>query len=181
MTVPWGEPPEAAMHIFALLLALLATGTPAQAQFKSYFDISKVEIEGLTEPNWLRKRAADQLLYMCVQSCPMPTGIAIKGVIRAEKIQDAFATGELSPAALTAEGQANAERLGSEFMGATAREIGGIKAVHMETMARGMFFVTKFFGRGDRLIDIKVTSPSLELARKLSDETAAALVGQVFK
>lgn len=169
------------MRVIAIFLFSLAVVTPAAAQFKNYFDVSKVEIQNLAEPNWLRKRAADQLLYMCVQSCPMPTGITIKGVVRAEKVEDAFATGELSPAALTATGKANAERFGSEFMGATAREIAGLKAVQMEVTAKGMFFVTKYFGREDRLIDIKVTSPSLELARKLSDDTAAALAVQVFK
>ena len=167
------------MRIAALLLTFLAACMPASAQ--SYFDISKVEIEALRDPNWLRKRGADQLLYMCVQSCPMPTGITIKGVFRAENVEDAFATGELSPETLTATGQANAARLGSEFMGASARQIGALTGVHIEAAAKGMFFVTKFFGRSDRLIDIKVTSPNLELARKLSDDTAAALVGQVFK
>ena len=169
------------MGYAALVFAVLAAVTPALAQFKTYFDVSALEIKSLAEPHWLRKRSAGQLLYMCVQGCPMPTGIAIKGVIREEPIGEAFTTGAFSLATLNSEGKANAARLGSEFLGASSREIAGVKAVHMEAAAKGMFFVTKFIGRGDRLIDIKVTSPSSELARKLSDEAAATLVGQVFK
>ena len=169
------------MRSAALVLAFLALANPACAQFKAYFDVSQLEIQSLKEPHWLRRRGADQLLYMCVEECPMPTGIAIKGVIREEPIEEAFATGAFSLATLNGEGKASAARLGSEFLGATAREVAGLKGVHMEATAKGMFFVTKFVGRGDRLIDIKVTCPSLEMARKLSDEAAEALVGQVFK
>ena len=169
------------MRVAGLVLVFLTVANPAWAQFKAYFDVSTFEVQGFAEPNWLRRRSGEQLLYMCVQSCPMPTGVAVKGVIREEKIEDAFATGEFSLAALDAAGKANAARLGSEFLGATARDIGGLKGVHMEAAAKGMFFVTKFVGRGDRLIDIKVTCPNLELARKLSDDAASALVGQVFK
>jgi hypothetical protein len=171
---------------FALAAALCAAAVPASAQFNGHFDVSKLEVPGLIEPKWGRRFESDQLRYLCVDAaaCPLPTGIAIKGVMREETLKDAFATGVFAPAALMAQGKANAERTGSEFMVAKAIEISGVRGVHMEaaaTAATKIYFITKFIGKGKTMLDIKVTSPNLTLARKLSDDAAAALVGQVFK
>lgn len=164
-----------------LIVALLSL--PAWAEFKGYFDVSKLEIASLKEPAWGRKVEGERLMYLCVDSnaCPTPTAITIKGVTRGEKLEDAFATGDFSPAKLMAQGKATAERMGSQFMEASAVRVGEIPGVHMEAEANKVYFITKFLGRGNELLDIKVTSPDHELARKLSDDAAEALTAQVFK
>jgi hypothetical protein len=46
---------------------------------------------------------------------------------------------------------------------------------------KAIHFVTTWLGRGDRMLDVKFTSPDLELARKLAAEVLEPLVKQVFK
>ena len=170
--------PAVLFLVFALLLP-----QPALAQFKGYYDVSALEITSLKEPAWGRKSEEGRLVYLCVDTaqCQTPTALTIKGVTRAEKMEDAFATGEFSPAKLLAQGKANAERMGSQFHEASPVKVGNIAGVHLEASANKIYFVTKFLGRGDQLLDIKVTSPDLDLARKLSDDAAEALLPQVFK
>lgn len=172
------------MRLSAYLATLLLTlSLPASAQFKGYFDISKTAIASLKEPAWARKTDDERVIYLCVDTaaCPTPTAITIKGVMRAEKLEEAFASGAFAPPKLSAEGKANAERTGSQFLEANAIIVAAIPGVHMEAAANKIYFVTKFLGRGSKLLDIKVTSPDLTLARKLSDEAATALVPQVFR
>lgn len=170
------------MRCVSAIVAAIALTGPAAAQFKGYFDVSKLEIKELAEPAWARRVEDERLLYLCSDEniCPTPTGINIKGVIRAEKLEDALASGEFKPETLLAQGKENAARTGSQFMEAKAISFGGTGGVHMEASANKIFFITKFIGKGNQMLDIKVTSPDLALARKLSDQAATALVGQVF-
>jgi hypothetical protein len=43
-----------------------------------------------------------------------------------------------------------------------------------------VYFVTRWIGQGDRMLDIKVTSRDLKLARELADSATRSLVPQVF-
>lgn len=166
--------------------AMLAAASPSAAQFKGYFDVSGLEVAGLAAPEWGRRMEGDQLRYRCIDAkgCPPPTGLTIKGVLRADKLEESFESGDLAPEKLAAQGKANAERTGSEFLEARAIRVGKLPGVHMEaaaTLGGKVYFVTKWIGRGDRLLDIKATSGDLALARKLADDAATALVPQVFE
>ncbi|MEW5964987.1 MAG: hypothetical protein AB1749_15685 [Pseudomonadota bacterium] len=170
----------------AIVAAILAAASPSAAQFKGYFDVSHLELRELAEPKWGRRMDGGQLLYLCIAAngCPPPTGLTIKGVLRADRLEDSFASGDLMPAKLAEQGKANAERTGSEFLEARAIRVANLPGVHMEAAANlggKVYFVTKWIGRGERLLDIKATSGDLALARKLADAAAAALVPQVFE
>lgn len=170
----------------AIVAAILAAASPSAAQFKGYFDVSHLDLPGLAEPQWGRRMDGDQLRYLCIaaNACPPPTGLTIKGVLRADRLEESFTRGDLMPEKLAAQGKANAERTGSEFLEARAVRVGNLPGVHMEAAANlgaKVYFVTKWIGRGDRLLDIKATSSDLALARKLADDAAAALVPQVFE
>jgi hypothetical protein len=43
-----------------------------------------------------------------------------------------------------------------------------------------VYFVTRWLGRGDRLLDVKVTARSLDFARQLADLATRRVVPQVF-
>ena len=43
-----------------------------------------------------------------------------------------------------------------------------------------IYFVTRWIGQGDRMLDIKVTARDLKLARELADTATQSLVPQVF-
>ena len=43
-----------------------------------------------------------------------------------------------------------------------------------------VYFVTRWIGQGDRLLDVKVTTRDLALARTLAETATQALVPQVF-
>ena len=64
------------------LLAGLCLSGSAAAQFKGYFDVSRVEIPDLKPPAWDHRQDGDRHLYLCVEGCDLPTGIEIKGIIR---------------------------------------------------------------------------------------------------
>lgn len=170
-----------------LLLALIAALAPltAQAQFKSYFDIRALRIAGLTEPDWALRVEENRLRYLCLnaQRCPSPTAIEIKGVVRGEKLPDAFEAGELTPAFLKKQGDTNAARLGTNFISAEALTVAGRKGVHMEASAEmngAVYFVTRWIGQGDRVLDVKVTTRDLALGRTLAETATRSLVPQVF-
>lgn len=168
--------------LFGLLAGLALPGS-AEAQFKGYFDVSHVEIPELKPPAWGHRQDGDRHLYLCVEDCTPPTGIEIKGIIRAENLPAAFESGPLSPAQLLSQGRANAERTGTRFLTAQPFDIGGLRGVHMEASAKvggTIYFVTRWIGDGNRMLDVKVTAPDLELARRLSDTAVRSLVPQVF-
>jgi hypothetical protein len=174
------------MHRLAIVAAIVAAASPSAAQFKGYFDVSRLEVTGLVAPQWGRRMDGDQLRYLCIDanSCPPPTGLTIKGVLRADRLEQAFESGDLAPEKLAAQGKANAERTGSEFLDARAIRVGNLPGVHMEAAASlgtKVYFVTKWIGRGDRLLDIKATSADLALARKLAEDAAQSLVPKVFE
>lgn len=172
-----------------LLLALMITiaaAAPAAAQFQGYFDVGEVSIAELPAADWTRRKDGDRLLFLCTNAdaCPPPTAIEIKGVTRAETLPAAFDSGPLSPQVLDEQGRANAARMGSTFISAAPFEAQGRRGVAMEAATGGatpVFFVTRWVGEGHRLLDIKVTSSSLERARALSDAAVRAVVPQVFK
>lgn len=121
---------------------------------------------------------------MNTERCSPPTGIDIKGVLRAEDLPTAFASGSLSPGKLLADGRANAQRTRSQFLTAEPLIIDGIRGVHMEASAEmggTLYFVTRWLGRGDRMLDVKVTAPNLDLARQLCDTATRSIVPQIFK
>jgi hypothetical protein len=171
--------------ILVALLFIFALPLTAQAQFKSYFDISALKIAPLTEPDWSRKQEGDRVRYLCTnfERCALPTAIEIKGVVRAETLPEAFETGALTPARLRQDGENNAKRTNSRFLLAEPVTIEGRKGVHMEASADlngTIYFVTRWIGQGDRMLDVKVTARDLKLARELSDTAARSLVPQVF-
>ena len=168
-------------------LAIIVTLLPltAQAQFKRYFDVSGVQVPQLAEPDWARRVDDNRARYLCMnaQRCASPTGIDIKGVVRGEALPEAFENGPLSPAKLAADGEATAARLGSRFHGASAITVTGRKGVQMEASADmngQIYFVTRWIGQGDRLLDVKVTARDLTLARELAERVTQSLVPQVF-
>ncbi len=158
----------------------------AEAQFKGYFDVTNLKIAGLSASDWARRDEADRLLYVCSneQKCPGPTAIEIKGVLRGEELPAAFeGYGALSPARLMSQGLATAKRTGSRFLTADHVTVAGIRGVHMEASAglgQSIYFVTRWLGERDRLLDVKVTATDLEQARRLADLATRALVPQVF-
>lgn len=176
------------MHgrLLLALTMLIAAAAPTAAQFQGYFDVGEVSIAELPAADWTRRKDGDRLLFLCTnaQICPPPTAIEIKGVVRGETMPAAFDSGPLSPPALDQQGRANAARMGSTFLSATPFEAHGRRGVAMEAATGGatpVYFVTRWVGDGHRLLDIKVTSPSLERARALSDAAVRAVVPQVFK
>ena len=170
-----------------LVLAVIAALVPlaAQAQFKGYFDIGALRIAELAEPDWAVRVEENRVRYLCLKEahCPTPTGIEIRGIVRAEKLPEGFESGELSPAFLKKQGDANAARLGSQFLGAEPLAVAGRKGVHMEAsadMGGTVYFITRWIGQGDRLLHVKVTTRDLALARTLAETATRSLVPQVF-
>src|SRR6476469_9909931 len=173
------------MRILLAAISFLAAALPAQAQFKSYFDIGALQVAALKAPAWVRKVEENRIRYMCVdtQRCALPTGIEIKGVVRGETLPDAFENGALSPARLKAAGDARATLPGQAFVSAAPITIAGVKGVHLEAEAEAggkMYYVTRWIGRGNRMLDVKVIARDLTLARELVETATAALVPQVF-
>ena len=118
--------------------------------------------------------------FMCVavERCPTPTAIEIKGVLRTENLPAAFVRGPLSPEELTRQGEINAKAKGSRFLGAVAVKVAGIEGVQMTAAVgaegKAIHFLTTWLGRGDRMLDVKITSPDLALARKLAADGVGA-------
>lgn len=173
------------MRILLAAIVVLATALPAQAQFKSYFDIGALQVAALKEPAWVRKVEENRIRYMCAdtQRCSLPTGIEIKGVVRGETLPDAFETGALSPARLKAAGDARAALPGQAFVAAEPIAVAGVKGVQLEAEADvggKMYYVTRWIGRGNRMLDVKVIARDLKLARELVETASAELVPQVF-
>jgi hypothetical protein len=171
-------------RLLAATVLLLAT-LPAQAQFKGYFGIGALSIAALKEPAWVRKQDENRIRYLCVDfaRCPLPTGIEIKGVVRVETLPEAFESGALSPAKLKAAGDARATLPGQAFVSADAITIAGVKGVHLEAEAEAggkLYYVTRWIGQGNRLLDLKVTARDLKLARELMETASNELVPQVF-
>ena len=165
------------------LSVLLALPLSAQAQFKRYFDVGTLRIAALKEPDWGVRVDENRVRYLCVNGCASPTAIEFKGVVRGEKLREAFESGALAPAALKQQGEATASRLGSTFLGAAPVAFAGQKGVQMEASADlngAVYFVTRWIGQGDRMLDIKVTARDLKLARELADTATQSLVPQVF-
>jgi hypothetical protein len=173
------------MRAVLIALSLMFALPPAtQAQFKRYFDVGALRIAALKEPDWALRVEENRVRYLCVTGCPAPTGIEIKGVVRAESLPEAFESGALAPAVLKQQGEAAASRLGSTFLGAAPITVAGQKGVQMEASADlngAVYFVTRWIGQGDRMLDIKVTARDLTLARELAETAAQSLVPQVFK
>jgi hypothetical protein len=172
------------MRPLLVLLAALTLPSTVQAQFKSYFDVSALRVDELIEPDWAFRVEENRVRYLCVRGCPSPTAIEIKGVVRGEKLPQAFETGSLAPATLKQQGEATAERLGSKFLGAQPLEVAGRKGVQLEASADlggPVYFITRWIGDGDRMLDVKVTARDLKLARELADTATRSLVPQVFK
>lgn len=170
-----------------LVLALILTLVPlsAQAQFKRYFDVSALRIAALAEPDWAVRVEENRVRYLCLneQRCPAPTGIDIKGMVRGEKLPEGFESGELSPASLKKQGDATAARIGSTFIKAEPLEVAGRKGVQMEASAEmggTIYFVTRWIGQGDRLLEVKATARDLAQARSLAETAMQALVPQLF-
>jgi len=172
------------MRPLLVLLAALSLPSIAHAQFKRYFDVSALRIEDLIEPDWAFRVEENRVRYLCVQGCPSPTAVEIKGVVRGERFPEAFESGPLSPAVLKAHGEATARRLGTRFLAATPLDVAGRKGVQMEASAElggTVYFITRWIGQGDRMLDVKVTTRDLALARELADTATRSLVPQVFK
>ncbi len=172
-------------HPLATLCVILALSSPASAQFQGYFDVRHVQLADLREPDWGRRIDGDRVLFLCVnpERCRSPTGIEVKGVLRAETLPEGFQAGQLSPAALRAAGERNAAGRGSRFISAEPLAVGRERGVAMEASAevgQTVYFVTRWLGRGNRLLDVKVTSPDRELARSLAGRAVEQLVPQVF-
>jgi len=174
------------MRILSAAIAALAVAAiPAQAQFKSYFDISALKVAALQEPAWVRKQEENRVRYMCIdlQRCALPTGVEIKGMVRAETLPDAFETGALSPAKLKAAGDARATQPGQAFVSADAITVAGVKGVHLEAEAEvtgKLHYVTRWIGQGNRMLEVKVIARDLKLARELMETASSELVPQVF-
>jgi hypothetical protein len=99
-------------------------------------------------------------------------------------LPEAFEAGALSPQRLKAEGVANAARTGAQFLAADPVTVAGRKGVHMEASAElggPVYFVTRWIGASERLLDVKVTARNLVQARELADMATRSPVPQVFK
>jgi len=175
----------------AITLLLLVAAGPVSADFKGYYDVSGLEVPALATPTWGRRYENSRLRYFCVDegaACRGVLAVEIKGVLRSESMPSAFLPGApgsaLSITELKAQGDANARRLGSLFHGVTPIKIGDISGLRMEAsggLGHGTHFVTVWLGRGDWLLDVKITGSDLDAARALSDEIAKTLAPQVFK
>lgn len=174
----------AVVTVAAAAFYVLVPGRAAYAQAAGYFDVSKVTIPDLKAPDWTPRAEGERLRYLCTnfERCPLPTAIDIKGVTRADQLPDAFETGALTPEKLIAQGKAN-QRAGSQFLKAEAITVSGIKGVHMEASGDAggpVYFVTRWLGTGNRLLDVKVTARNLDQARQLADTATRAIIPQVF-
>ena len=170
--------------MFRVLLTLLALALPtsAPAQFKGYFDVGALRIAELKEPDWAVRVEENRVRYMCV-GCASPTAIESKGLLRAERLPEAFESGSLTPAFLKQQGDANAQRLGTRFLVIEPLTVGSFHGVQMEASAElggAVFFVTRWIGQGDRVLDVKVTTRDLAFGRALAGTAMQALVPQVF-
>jgi hypothetical protein len=168
----------------SLCLGVLLAG-PARAEFVGRFSVSAVRIPDLAEPDWGRRETETGVTYLCanLERCAFPTGIEVKGVLRSDPLPEAFRSGALSPARMVAQGRANAVARGSTFRLAEPYRIGALEGVHMEAeikMGGPVHILTRWVGRGDRLLEVKVTSADLDAARRLSDLAMGSLVPQVF-
>ena len=141
-------------HAAALAFSvLLASPLSAQAQFKRYVDVGALRIAALKQPGWGIRVGENRVRYLCLSGCAVPTAIAFKGVVRGERLPEAFESGALAPAALKQQGETSASRLGSTFLGAVPVAVGGQKGVQMEASADlngAAYFVTRWIGQGDR-------------------------------
>jgi hypothetical protein len=165
------------------LSVLLALPLSAHGQFKRYFDVGTLRIAALKEPEWGVRVEANRVRYLCLSGCASPTAIEFKGVVRGEKLPEAFESGALAPAVLRQQGEATASRLGSTFLGAAPLVVAGQKGVQMEASADlngAVYFVTRWIGQEDRMLDVKVTARDVDLARRLADTATQSLVPQVF-
>jgi hypothetical protein len=171
----------------AAVATMLAAASAGRAEWKGYFDVTGIALPGLAQPDWQVRFDGQAVRFLCVavERCPAPTAIEIKGVLRTESLPAAFARGALSPEELTRQGEINARAKGSRFLSAIPVKIGGIEGVQMTAAvgagSKAIHFMTTWLGRGDRMLDIKITSPDLELTRRLSTEVLEPLVRQVFK
>ena len=166
-----------------IALSVLLAPFSAHAQFKGYFDVGALRIAALREPDWGIRVEENRVRYLCLNGCASPTAIEFKGVVRGEKLPEAFESGALAPAALKQQGEATASRLGSTFLGAAPVAFAEQKGVQMEASADlngAIYFVTRWIGQGDRMLDIKVTARDLKRARELADTATQSLVPQVF-
>jgi hypothetical protein len=171
---------RAALIALAVLLVLPLS---ALGQFKRYFDVGTLRIAALKEPEWGVRVEASRVRYLCLSGCASPTAIEFKGVVRGEKLPEAFETGALAPATLKQQGETTASRLGSTFLHAAPLVVAGQKGVQMEAAADldgPVYFVTRWIGEGDRMLDVKVTARDLKRARELADMATQSLVPQVF-
>lgn len=179
--------PVATLVLASMILSVGLSGTRGHAEFKGYFDISGIELAHLPTPTWQAQRAERGVRFLCLDAavCPTPTAIEIKGVLRTEEFPAAFRQGPLSPDMLTQQGEINAKRLGSRFLGSIALSVGRVEGVQMTAASgpddKAIYYLTTWLGRGDRMLDVKITSPDLTLARKLAEEALPALVTQTFK
>ena len=173
------------MRPLLVAAVLLAAALPAQAQFKTYFDISALKVAALTEPAWVRKQEEGRIRYMCVDvaKCAMPTALEIKGVLRAEMLPEAFEHGSLAPSKLKAAGDAKAGA-NSKFISAEPLTVAGRRGVQMEASADvtggTLYYVSRWIGEGNRLLDVKAVGRDLKTARELADAATRELVPQVF-
>lgn len=189
---------DTAARLWMMRLALALTSlSPALGEWKGTFDVTGVTLPGLKsgppqdrgwqESDWQARPEGQRVTFLCVaaERCPTPTAIEVKGVLRTEEFPVAFRRGPMSPDELTRQGELNAQRIGSRFLGAVPVVIGRIEGVQM-TAASGtghtaIHYLTTWLGSGDRLLDVKITSPDLAMARRLADEVLEPLVRQVFK
>ena len=155
---------RAALIAFSVLLLLPLS---AQAQFKRYFDVGTLRIAALKEPDWGVRVDENRVRYLCLKGCASPTAIEFKGVVRGEKLREAFESGALAPAALKQQGEATASRLGSTFLGAAPVAFAGQKGVQMEASADlngAVYFVMEFL-EGLTLADAIAVAGTLPAAR----------------
>ena len=173
--------------VMAVGCVLEISGSAARSEFKGYFDVTGISLPMLGQPAWQQRADGQTIRFICASSeiCPLPTAIEIKGVLRTESLPAAFVRGPLSPEELTRQGQINAKAKGSRFLGAIGVKIGGIEGVQMTAAvgaeSKPIHFVTTWLGGGDRMLDVKITSPDLALARRLSGDVLEPLVRQMFK
>ena len=176
-----------AVLAIAAAVTMVAMVPAGRAEWKGYFDVTSVGLPTLARPDWEMRVDGQSVRFLCVtaERCPSPTAIEIKGVLRTESLPAAFVRGPLSPEELTRQGAINAKAKGSRFLGAKPVRIAGIEGVQMTAAvgaeSKAIHFLTTWLGRGDRMLDVKITSPDLALARRLSVDVLEPLVRQMFK
>jgi hypothetical protein len=176
-------------HVLGLFL--LAWSGLAHGDFKGYFDVSALELPALVTPAWGRSYENNRLRYFCAtgtDTCGGVMAVDIKGVLRTEALPAAFqasaTSSALSITELRSQGEANAQRLGSRFHGVFPLSVEGIQGLRMEASGgpgSSVNFVTIWLGRGDWLLDVKITGSDLDKARAMAEGVARILVPQVFK